>query len=98
MLRGRLTTVPALHHFTTNQNMESKLKNARENRKLTQKGLSELTGVSIRTLQAMEQGARMTKSASLTVLLKLCLALRCRLEDIVDDTETLELLRRYEER
>lgn len=78
--------------------MESKLKNTREERRISQKGLSDLTGISIRTIQAMEQGARMTKSANLAVLLKLCLALRCRLEDIIDDTETLELLRRYEER
>ena len=76
--------------------MESKLKNAREERRISQKGLSDLTGISIRTIQAMEQGARTTKSANLAALLKLCLALNCKLEDIVDDIETLELLRRYE--
>lgn len=72
------------------------MKNAREDRRITQKGLSELTGISIRTLQAVEQGARTTKSTNLAVLLKICLVLGCRLEDIIDDAETLELLGRYE--
>lgn len=78
--------------------MESKLKVMREMRELTQREVAELSGVSFRMIKDYEQGQRDINGAKLLTLLKLCLALRCRLEDIVDDTETLELLRRYEGR
>lgn len=78
--------------------MESKLKVMREERELTQWGIAELSGVSFRMIKDYEQGQRDINGARLSTLLKLCLALRCRLEDIVDDTETLELLRQYEGR
>ena len=60
--------------------------------------IAELSGVSFRMIKDYEQGQRDINGAKLLTLLKLCLALRCRLEDIVDDTETLELLRQYEGR
>lgn len=78
--------------------MESKLKVMREMRELTQREVAELSGVSFRMVKDYEQGQRDINGAKLLTLLKLCLALRCRLEDIVDDTETLELLRQYEGR
>ncbi len=78
--------------------MESKLKVMREMRELTQREVAELSGVSFRMIKDYEQGQRDINGAKLLTLLKLCLALRCRLEDIVDDTETLELLRQYEGR
>ena len=64
-------------------------------RELTQREIAELSGVSFRMIKDYEQGQRDINGAKLLTLLKLCLALRCRLEDIVDDTETLELLSRY---
>ena len=70
----------------------------REERELTQWEIAELSGVSFRMIKDYEQGQRDINGAKLLTLLKLCLALRCRLEDIVDDTETLELLRQYEGR
>ena len=78
--------------------MESKLKVMREERELTQWEIAELSGVSFRMIKDYEQGQRDINGAKLLTLLKLCLALRCRLEDIVDDVETLELLRQYEGR
>ena len=78
--------------------MESKLKVMREMRELTQQEVAELSGVSFRMIKDYEQGQRDINGAKLLTLLKLCAALRCQLEDIVDDVETLELLRRYEER
>lgn len=78
--------------------MESKLKVMREMRELTQREVAELSGVSFRMIKDYEQGQRDINGAKLLTLLKLCLALRGRLEDIVDDTETLELLRQYEGR
>lgn len=70
----------------------------REMRELTQRGIAELSGVSYRMVKDYEQGQRDINGARLLTLLKLCAALRCRLEDIVDDVETLELLRQYEGR
>lgn len=70
----------------------------REMRELTQREVAELSGVSFRMIKDYEQGQRDINGAKLLTLLKLCAALRCRLEDIIDDAETLELLRRYEER
>ena len=78
--------------------MESKLKVMREMRELTQREVAELSGVSFRIIKDYEQGQRDINGAKLLTLLKICAALRCRLEDILDDAETLELLRRYEER
>lgn len=78
--------------------MESKLKVMREMCELTQREVAELSGVSFRMIKDYEQGQRDINGAKLLTLLKLCAALRCRLEDIVDDVETLELLRQYEER
>lgn len=78
--------------------MESKLKVMREMRELTQREVAELSGVSFRMIKDYEQGQRDINGAKLLTLLKICAALRCRLEDILDDAETLELLRRYEER
>lgn len=78
--------------------MESKLKVMREMCELTQREVAELSGVSFRMIKDYEQGQRDINGAKLLTLLKLCLALRCRLEDVVDDVETLELLRQYEGR
>lgn len=55
-----------------------------------------MAGVSVRVLQNYEQGFRDVNGAKLSTLLKLCLALGCRLQDILDDPETLDLLGRYE--
>lgn len=75
--------------------MESKLKVMREERELTQREVAELSGVSFRMIKDYEQGQRDINGAKLLTLLRLCLALGCRLEEILDDAETLELLERY---
>ncbi len=67
----------------------------REMRELTQREIAELSGVSFRMIKDYEQGQRDINGAKLLTLLKLCAALRCRLEDILDDIETLNLLERY---
>lgn len=64
-------------------------------RELTQREIAELSGVSFRMIKDYEQGQRDINGAKLLTLLKLCAALRCRLEDILDDIETLNLLERY---
>ena len=74
-----------------------KLQDVRKASGLSQAKLAEITGLSLRTITSLEQGQRNINKAELSTLLKLCLALDCRLSDILDDPETLELLRKYEE-
>ena len=65
---------------------------------MSQTKLSETAGVSLQALQKYERRALDINGAKLSTLLKLCLALDCRLSDILDDPETLDLLERYEAR
>jgi DNA-binding XRE family transcriptional regulator len=73
-----------------------KLKTARETAGLSQSQAAEKAGVSVRTLQHYEQGSKDVNAAKLATILKLCAALRCKIADILTDTETLELLADYE--
>ena len=68
----------------------SNLQNTRLSREMSQSQLA--TG---RVLQTYEQGGRDLSGAKLATLLKICLALNCKLEDILPDGETAELLKRY---
>ena len=72
------------------------LRSFRKKEKLTKKQLSDLTGISMRTIDDYETGKRDINGARLSTLLKLCKALSCRLEDILTDEETLDLLREVE--
>ena len=70
----------------------SKLQKQRAAAGLTRQQLSETSGVNIRMIERYEQGERDINGAKLKTLLRLCKALGCNLEDIIDDEETIELL------
>ena len=72
---------------------KSKLKIAREATGLSQAQLSERTGIAKKSLQFYEQ--RLRQLSKIDTVLKICVALNCRIEDIVEDPETLELLEKY---
>ncbi len=76
--------------------MDNKLKTTREQNLLSQSALAQKSGVGLRIIQNYEQGSRNISGARLATLLKLCLALNCRLSDILDDPETIALLEKYE--
>ena len=76
----------------------SKLQNIRNEKGLSQGKLAKESEISVRMIQNYEQGTNDLNGAKLSTLLKLCLALDCTLSDILDDEETLELLRKYEAR
>lgn len=70
----------------------SKLQEQRAAAGLTRQKLSEKSGVNVRLIERYEQGERDINGAKLKTLLRLCAALGCKLEDIIDDNETIELL------
>ena len=70
----------------------NKLQEKRTAAGLTRQQLSETSGVNIRMIERYEQGERDINGAKIKTLLRLCKALGCNLEDIVDDEETIELL------
>lgn len=74
---------------------KSRLQCARLAHDLSQSQLATAAGINGRVLQTYEQGGRDLCGAKLATLLKICLALNCKLEDILPDGETAELLRKY---
>ncbi len=74
---------------------QSKLQYTRLAHDLSQSQLAAAAGINGRVLQTYEQGGRDLCGAKLATLLKICLALNCKLEDILPDGETAELLRLY---
>ena len=69
-----------------------RLKALREDRGLSQSQLAKKADINSRVLQTYEQDDRDIAGA------KVCVALECRLEDIVTDDETLALIAAYNRR
>lgn len=73
-----------------------KLKEMRLAAGLSQSQLAEKAGTNIRVLQHYEQGSKNFDHARIDILLKYCLALNCKLSDLIETPEYLELLKQYE--
>ena len=71
----------------------NRIKELREQAGISRPKLAELSGVNVRTLESYEQGKKDINGAKLKTILKICKALNCRIEDILDDEETLELFK-----
>lgn len=67
----------------------SKLKKARLSKKYTQEGLSELSGVNIKSIAAYEQNPERLNAANIGTVYRLADSLGCDIEDIINK-ETLE--------
>lgn len=74
--------------------MAKKLQELRQAAGLSQSQLAEKAEMSIRSLQHYERGAIEFDNARIDTLLKVCIALDCRLEDIIENEKYLELLKR----
>lgn len=64
----------------------SNLKRIREEKQFTQAKLSEVSGVSLRSLQDYEQGHKDINKVQGITLYKLSQALECRIEDLLETT------------
>ena len=70
----------------------NKLQAARQNAGLSQTQLAARAGINLSSLQKYERDAKDINGAKLKTLLKLCRALNCSLEDILDDPELIDLI------
>lgn len=74
----------------------AKLKEMRQAKGLSQSQLAEKAELNVRTLQHYEQGSKTFDHARLDTILKCAIALNCKIEDIIDNEEYLELIKKYE--
>lgn len=63
----------------------TKLKQLREARGMTQKGLAEAAGISARSIERIDQGGHPIDDCSLDKILKICIALKCDIGDVLED-------------
>lgn len=75
-----------------------KLKEVRQAKGLSQSKLAEKTGLNVRTLQHYEQGSKIFDHARLDTILKCAIALGCKIEELIDNQEYLELIKTYNEK
>lgn len=73
----------------------TKLKALRLKAGLTQKQVVEKTGINAGTYTQYEQGVKNFDNARINVILSVCVVLGCKLEDILESTEYLEVLNEY---
>lgn len=64
----------------------SNLKKIREEKKLTQAKLSEISGVNLQMIQKYEQGVKDINKVQGATLLSLAQALECKIEDLLETT------------
>lgn len=74
--------------------MSKKLKKMRQAKGLSQSQFAEKAEMSVRTLQHYEQGSKDFDHARIGTILKACLVLNCKLEDIIENPEYLEMLKK----
>ena len=72
----------------------TKLKEKRQALGLSQSQLAEKSGVNVRVLQHYEQGSKNFDHARIDTILKICIALNCNLEDVIEDEKILMLIKK----
>lgn len=77
--------------------MARKLKKMRQAAGLSQTQLAEKADMNVRVLQHYEQGSKVFDHARIDKILRVCLALNCKLEDIIENQEYIDLIKRYED-
>lgn len=67
----------------------SKLQNQRVQKGLSQSELAKAANISIQSLRYYEQGVSPLEGARLKTLIKICKALNCKIDDIIENEKTL---------
>ena len=75
----------------------SKLKSKRMETGLSQSQLAEKANLNVRTLQHYEQGSKIFDNARIDTILRVCLALNCKMEDVIEKQKYIELIGKYED-
>lgn len=78
--------------------MVRKLKEMRQAAGLSQSQLAEKAGINVRTLQHYEQGSKIFDHARMDTILRVCLALNCKFEDIIENQDYVDLFNKYANR
>lgn len=73
----------------------TKLHKQRIKKGLTVKQLAERAGVNKRTLEGYDAGYKIVDKACIETIIKLAIALECKIEDIIESEDTLFLIRIY---
>lgn len=66
------------------------LQEIRKKKGMTQKELAEKIGVSEWTIKAYEQGKRALENATIDIILDLCIALECSVEELFADDDKIK--------
>ena len=74
--------------------MNQKLKKLRQASGLSQSQFAKKTEMNIRTLQHYEQGSKDFDHARIDTVLKACIILNCKLEDIIENQEYINLVKK----
>lgn len=75
-----------------------KLKDKRMEMKLSQSQLAKKSGVKLRVLQHYEQKTKNFDHARIGTILKICLALNCKISDVMEDSGYVSLYDEYEKK
>lgn len=74
--------------------MNQKLKKMRQAAGLSQSQFAEKAEMSVRTLQHYEQGSKNFDHARIDTILRACLVLNCSLEEIIENPEYVDLIKK----
>lgn len=73
----------------------SKLKTKRMEAGLSQSQLAERTNINLRTLQHYEQGSKIFDHARMDTIIRVCLVLNCKIENIIENQNYIGLIKEY---
>lgn len=67
-----------------------KLKQIRKMRGISQKNLAKYCNISVKSIQAYEQGTRKLEKANKNTIIKICEVLNCKISDIIESEEIIK--------
>lgn len=89
-------TTPATKKRGPRNQAKTKLKALRVASGLAQLDVAVRAGLNLRTYQYYEQGNKPIEGAKLETLLKICLTLNCKLDEIIEDQNLVEVIKEYQ--